>query len=190
VVISVSFLFGWIVVRPALDGNTPSGATASQPACEANAASFDAYPLVNLGPEFEGLPLVGCERITGAGTDYGIPPTDFFAFYYGVCGDPSSADEPCPVPLQVTVDPPCAPVPDDAVVEARTSLRDAPALMLRDGAIVVDGGAFTVTVSASDDAGGLVERAVGQLRAANSLAGDLRQDDALLLSASAGPACE
>jgi hypothetical protein len=68
----------------------------------AEARGFDAYPLLWLGEEFEGLELVGISRL-GYGK-YRRSGARAVTFIYGRCSGP-----PCRVPLTLTVEHPCSP---------------------------------------------------------------------------------
>ena len=105
--------------------------------CRELAAGFDDYPLVWVGDEFEGLPLVGCERVQSAAqtSPEGVvfdPGSDFFNFYYGTC-DLAPGVEACPVPLQVTVDPPCGPSLSNDVKKGTLEVRGIDAYVKEDG---------------------------------------------------------
>jgi hypothetical protein len=82
----------------------PPAATAQDTAGSFDATSFDEFPLLSLGDEFEGLPLTHVVHQVGG------PSGDqqMITFIYGDCVM-KNPDTPCPAPLQVTNYSSCGP---------------------------------------------------------------------------------
>lgn len=168
-----SLAAGWWL-REALSGRTePASADIAVVKCEELVRTFDAYPLLYLGDSFEGLPLVGCDRRQSAGTDYGRPPTDSFAFVYGTCTI-KPGQSACAVPLSVILYPRCDPPPPTDPGIPTEAIRGSEAKVLRTGALFVETPRYTVKISAGNAAGAaLARRAFLELRGANPLAAGL-----------------
>src|SRR6266581_1995367 len=76
--------------------------------CVQIANEFSDYPLVFLGPQFQGLPLTGCQRdVTPDKYDLDgsvrEPATDMFSFIYGTRKLPPGDEARCAPPVQVFV---------------------------------------------------------------------------------------
>lgn len=148
--------------------------------CKQIMSQFGDYPLVWLGNQFEGLPLVGCERVATAATSYGTLATDYFFVYYGDCPPvPGSENGSCAVPLQVSVQPACAPPVVDRAKRRRYTVRGAAAAELFNGSVQVEAAQFRVLISSGrDDQQGRdqVMRAAAKLEGGNALASRLTLD--------------
>jgi hypothetical protein len=148
--------------------------------CMKLVAEFDAYPLLFLGDSFEGLPLSACARRNSPGTDYGIPPNDFFFFIYGECVF-KPGESSCPTELQVTILPRCGPRPDFKP-DRQETIRGAEADIGHFGAVRVNTPDFSVRVASlfhDAEHNAMSLRATAALRGANALAANLTPDKAL-----------
>lgn len=173
---------GWSL-RPLLfdSTSTPAEANAGLEACNAMLKTFDEYPLVYLGDEYEGLPLVYCEHRRTSGTSYGIPPTDQVFFIYGRC-TPTGDDAPsCAPPLQVHILPGCSPIPVRALDSERVTVRGVGVSMLGDAAFAAAPG-FHVQISAAQ--GDASTNREAALRALESLRGANAKASAILSKSS------
>lgn len=137
-------------------------------ACHTMLRDMDDYPLVFLGEEFEGLPLVWCHRKQTSGTSYGIPPTDQVIFVYGTCTPTGGDEASCLPPLQVHVYPPCQELAFDPGTTRTTSIRWTDTFILTNGNPYVLTSTYHAKISAGR--GGRAIHAVGGLRGANALA--------------------
>src|SRR5438270_12301665 len=87
---------GFIGLRHAADSHSAE----AQRDCVQIAYQFNDYPLVFLGPQFQGLPLTGCQRdVTPDKYDLDgsvrEPATDMFSFIYGTCKLPPGDEARC-----------------------------------------------------------------------------------------------
>ncbi len=173
------------------DTATPPAASAERLACDQLIQSFDAYPLFNLGEEFEGLPLARCTRSqTPAKFDQEgnvrEPATDFVFFIYGECTPPPTG-EGCVPPIQVFSDPPCGPKLVEAAKSGIVQVRGASVIVKLDGSVRIENPGYSVTIyatTASDPVDKASQtdtalRAAAALRGANALAAQLSSGQAL-----------
>lgn len=149
--------------------------------CKQVMAAFHDYPLVWLGDEFEGLSLTGCERVVTEPTSYGIPATDYFFIYYGDCSPAQSEYRSCVVPLQLSVEPACAPPLAPNVRRSTFVVRDASAVETYDGSVQIETASLKVYVSSGEGESGSpqVRRAAEQLRGVNDLTAGLSATSSL-----------
>jgi len=187
---------GVAVVAALREGGDATPATAGGSGCEDKVRSFDRYPLLYLGEEFEGLPLVSCEYHVSPGTSYGTPPTERYVFIYGRCTiPPDRTDGGCAVPLQVTVYPPCGPSITPKADVSKQQLRGVDVRILRNDAVYVETSAYKAKISVGQVAGqrlALTTRAFDALRGANDLAAGVSEQSRLTDASAVQPglACE
>lgn len=164
--------------------------------CVQVAAEFTDYPLVFPGPEFQGLPLTGCQRSKKPETrapDGTLisPASDSFGFVYGTCTP--GPDAGCPPPVQVIVDPPCGPMLSDAVKTEKVTIRGTQVDVKTDGSLRIESGDFKASVFAL--AGGYeankatAMQVVEQLRGANDSGAALTARAALDTGLQAAAVC-
>jgi len=153
----------WLAV-PLLGLAIGAGATiatrryVSTPGAEANkdclqsAQDFMEYPLIFAGTEFRGLPLSGCQRYVTPekhNLDGSVrePAMDFFGFTYGSCA-PVGDEGGCPPPVQILVDPPCAPAISGDVIREQVEVRGVWTAVKLDGSLRIETPNFKMTVYA------------------------------------------
>jgi hypothetical protein len=130
------------------------------------ARGFSGWPLYDLGPSFEGYPLVAVLRhqvTSPVDPDVTKIRPNYVSFIYGDC-DPGAGS--CAPPLEIQVSPACLYTPADIELpdSGRTEVRGVPGVFYEDGAkIVLLVGRSTVVVYGSSR-----EQV---LRAAEALAG-------------------
>ena len=189
VLVSVSIGGGALARGQFFKATTPPKASADRLACDQLVQSFDAYPLANLGEEFEGLSLTGCNRVqTPAKYDQQgnvrEPAMDFVNFFYGTCVPPPTG-EGCTLPVQVSVQPPCGPSLE--IEEGAVKVRGADVNLKSDGSVRIETGGYKVSVFTGRLPDKLDKtqrrdkalRAVASLRGANQLAARLSPSMAL-----------
>ncbi len=144
--------------------------------CLQTAKEFVDYPLVFPGTEVEGLPLFSCGRRTTPGyAPAGIPPMDTFVFLYGApC--PASSDHGCPAPIEVFVDPPCAPALAEEAKKEKVKIRGKDVDVEHDGSLRIETKDFKASVYPSfgdyEVSKQKAEKVVEKLQGANDLASD------------------
>jgi len=150
--------------------------------CQQAARDFTDYPLVYPGTDFQGLPLTACQRVrTPANVNTGVPAMDYFVFTYGSCTPREEAG--CPAPVEVIVDPPCAPSLSERVKKEKVKIRGQDIDVKMDGSLRIEGQSFKATIYASggdyESSMQKAEAVVAALRGANDLASDLTLDAGL-----------
>lgn len=176
-----------VTADPVTDPTPGTGAGSTSPSqatdpvkCEQLMKSFDDYPLVWLGEDFEGLPLTGCEHVTTAASSYGIPATDHFYIYYGTCRPGDNEHGSCLIPVQVSVEPACStPIIEDAK-KRHFAIRGTAASELYEGSIQIEAPLFKVLIGGSGgNSAGTAQaaRAAEVIEGANALASQLTSSD-------------
>jgi hypothetical protein len=155
--------------------------------CVQVASEFTAYPLAFLGPEFQGLPLTGCQRAVTP-EKYNLdgtvrePAMDFFVFAYGSCV-PAGDEGRCSPPVSVLVDPPCGPTLGEQAVKEKVRIRGEDVLVKSDGSLRIEGRNFKATIyGLAGDYQASKQKAVEVVQAlhgANALAAGLKPDSNL-----------
>jgi hypothetical protein len=120
--------------------------------CAAMAGEFTDYPLVFAGTQVDALPLSGCQRVVtpekyNLGGSVREPRMDYFVFTYGSC---VSVEEEggCPPPVQILVDPPCAPALGGAAIKDRSTVRGLNVAVKTDGSLRIEAAGFKATIYA------------------------------------------
>jgi hypothetical protein len=144
--------------------------------CIQLAKDFTDYPLVFSGAEVEGHPLTRCQRVqTPANSATGVPAMDYFVFLYGSCTPRDDAG--CPAPIEVLVDPPCAPALAEGATKEKIRVRGKDADVKTDGSLRIETDDFKVTIYALgtdyEDAKGKAIDVANALQGANNSASDL-----------------
>jgi hypothetical protein len=166
--------------------------------CREFAEAFVEYPLVNAGDRVTGFDLQSCDHrpdLAGASPQRDSTPRlsaerfDRVDFVYGTC-EIEPGRESCPVPVQISVFPPCGPKLTSWV--ERVPVRGAVALVKPDGSIRIETPSFLVTIFATGI--GFEQRVSNALAIANLLvpANDLATNLRTSLAANtpASPVCE
>ncbi len=188
----VALAGGW-ALQAVISRNSASPAVsgAGLDACHALIERFDAYPIVYLGDEYDGLPLRTCHRRQTPGTAYGIPPTDRVTFIYGFC-ELTGAEPSCAPPLQIHVLPACSPLPGE--MPKLSTTRGVEALALGRASVFAAAPQFHVKISAAQgDAAKNREtalRAFDALRGANELASSISSSSRLDVETGKGTVTE
>lgn len=159
----------------AWDGQGASGLS------EADAAQFDAYPLLWLGPTFGGYHLQAIVRQEAA-APAGAPAhaaVDSVSFLYGECAVPTNAIS-CAAPLTLHVEPGCMARPEwtAGVATATTARGEALLRTFPDGHIRLWTGTISVYLNAVGNAE-LTRAAVNHLTGLNALAAPITAGSAL-----------
>jgi hypothetical protein len=175
IVLAVAVAAGALLERGAPWPGGARTASAQPGECVDLLNTFDSYPLVYLGDEFEGHDLRRCVRkqtseVRGADGAVRKPAMDFVIFAYGAC-DPFPAG--CSPPVQVISDPSCGPKIVEGGATARQVVRGEDIAVLQDGSARVEAPGFSASVYAGDS--DMAVRAVAALRGANPIAASLAQ---------------
>jgi hypothetical protein len=167
-------LIGAYAARGPLGRAATPGASAGIENCHELIDHFTDYPIVYLGDEFEGMPLTYCDHVQTPPTESGIPATDFFVLIYGDCTPTGGDHASCPAPLQLTIDPGCAPAPVPAASAPSTLQRGLEVATLSNGHAYADAAAFKLTVSVNygprADRDATASRVIDAVRGANGAA--------------------
>jgi hypothetical protein len=189
--VSLSIAGGIFVRERLFDAASPPAASAERLQCDQLLQSFNAYPLLYLGEEFDGFPLRRCtrrqtpEKYDQAG-NVREPATDFVLFIYGSCTPPATG-EGCASPIQVLSDPPCGPKIVEEAKDYTVNARGSDVIVKHDGSVRIETGGYNVTIYATASSGALdiasqtdtALRAVEALRGANALASPASPDVSL-----------
>lgn len=138
---------GGVYLRSVLaDTAAPRATDAGPVPCDQVAAGFTEYALLNVGDSFQGLPLTGCHRSQtdakyDAAGNVREPATDFFSFFYGSC-----APAPCYPPLEISVDPPCAPTVTDGAKKSAARVRGVDVIVNVDDSVRIEQPEYSVTI--------------------------------------------
>lgn len=189
VVLTASIGTGVLIRSWLFDAASPPSASARRQSCDQLVQSFDGYPLLNLGNEFEGFPLTSCHR-TQTPTKFDQagnvrePAMDFIVFIYGDCTPPRTG-EGCSPPIEVFSDPPCGPSLETQ--EGTVKIRGADVNLKFDGSVRIETPGYQVSIFIVQPPDKLDRtqrrdmalRAVDFLRGANQLAARLSPSVAL-----------
>jgi hypothetical protein len=133
------------------------------------ARDFTEFPLYSVGPQFEGIPLVGITRRKDEVLLGESVAANFVNFIYGDCQ--AEADAGCVPPLQIQTWAACERNPSvypDYLPRTRTQLRGVPALVFEDGQrLELSTGPVTVIIFGRAEQ---ARRAADALEAANTVA--------------------